>query len=86
VLVALITAGPATLAAVAALLSARWSHGARKELRPNSGSSTKDAIDRIEVELGGLKERITGLEDHVRAPVQLVSSVGEVAPMIPPKE
>ena len=32
------------------------------ELQPNSGSSLRDAVDRVEASLHGLKDRVTRLE------------------------
>lgn len=54
--VALVGAIPATLAAM-------YSRSARRELKPNGGSSTSDAVTRIEQKLDHIDARLRVLEE-----------------------
>jgi len=72
VLVALIGIVPTTASALLAVTVRRVgrdAEAARKELKSNSGSSTRDAVDRIEGKLTTDYHRISGLErrleDHI---------------------
>src|SRR5690606_2529910 len=79
VLVALIVIVPTTASALLAVTVRRVgrdAEAARKELKSNSGSSTRDAVDRIEAKLTTDYHRISGLErlleDHIDQSVTII--------------
>ena len=66
----------ALLAGLAAVLTAASARRTvRRHLTPNGGSSLRDVVDRIELDLGGMRSEIRGDRDASRATAQRLTDI-----------
>ena len=70
----------ALLAGLAAVLTAASARRTvRRHLTPNGGSSLRDVVDRIELDLGGMRSEIRGDRDASRATAQRLTAIDPVS-------